>query len=445
MIADNIQKISGWGNNHFFNVVLRQPRTAIEIKEYIKNIDSIARGNGRSYGDSSINLYNTIDIKKLNRILDFNSKNGLVIVEAGIKLNEIIEVFLPRGWFPYVTPGTKFVTIGGMVASDVHGKNHHKEGSFRKYVRWFDIMLSNGEMLRCSKTKNQDLFDWTFGGMGLTGIIINVAFKLKPISTKWIIQKTIAADNFEQTMENFDKMMNSTYSVSWIDCLAKGKNFGRSLLYVGEHAKKSDLPPHLKKDILSVSNKKKFKFFFNLPSIFINSYFIKIFNILYFHSEKNHKTKFIDYDKFFYPLDNLHDWNKIYGKKGFFQYQCVFPLNHSYDGIKAILKILSDNQIGSFLAVLKKFGNQTGSFSFPMKGFTIALDFPMNKKNLHIMNLLDDVVLKYKGRIYLAKDSRISSEKFHKSEKRIINFINFRKTKLKNLMFSSMQSKRLNI
>ena len=158
MIADNIQKISGWGNNHFFNVVLRQPRTAIEIKEYIKNIDSIARGNGRSYGDSSINLYNTIDIKKLNRILDFNSKNGLVIVEAGIKLNEIIEVFLPRGWFPYVTPGTKFVTIGGMVASDVHGKNHHKEGSFRKYVRWFDIMLSNGEILRCSKTKNQDLF-----------------------------------------------------------------------------------------------------------------------------------------------------------------------------------------------------------------------------------------------------------------------------------------------
>ena len=445
MATDNIQNISGWGKNRFFNVMLRRPRTAKEIKEYIKNLDSVARGNGRSYGDSSVNLNNTIDTKRLCRILDFNSKNGLIIVEAGIKLNEIIKFFLPRGWFPYVTPGTKFVTIGGMVASDVHGKNHHKEGSFRKYVKWFDIMLSNGEILRCSKTQNQDLFDWTFGGMGLTGIIINVAFKLKPISTKWIIQKTISADSLEQTMQNIDKMMDSTYSVSWIDCLAKGKNFGRSLLFVGEHAKKNDLPPLFKKEPLSFSNKKKFKIIFNLPSFFLNSYFIKIFNTLYFHLGKNQKTKIIDYDKFFYPLDDLHDWNNIYGKKGFFQYQCVFPLNRSYEGIKNILKILSDNNIGSFLAVLKRFGNQTGSFSFPMKGFTIALDFPMNKKNLDVMNLLDDIVLKHKGRIYLAKDSRISSEKFHKSEKRINKFINFRKIKFKNLTFSSEQSKRLDI
>ena len=182
-----------------------------------------------------------------------------------------------------------------------------------------------------------------------------------------------------------------------------------------------------------------------MPSFFLNSYFIKIFNTLYFHLGKNQKTKIIDYDKFFYPLDDLHDWNNIYGKKGFFQYQCVFPLNRSYEGIKNILKILSDNNIGSFLAVLKRFGNQTGSFSFPMKGFTIALDFPMNKKNLDVMNLLDDIVLKHKGRIYLAKDSRISSEKFHKSEKRINKFINFRKKKFKNLMFSSEQSKRLDI
>lgn len=445
MATDNIQNISGWGKNRFFNVMLRRPRTAKEIKEYIKNLESIARGNGRSYGDSSVNINNTIDTKRLCRILDFNSKNGLIIVEAGIKLNEIIEFFLPRGWFPYVTPGTKFVTIGGMVASDVHGKNHHKEGSFRKYVKWFDIMLSNGEILRCSKTQNQDLFDWTFGGMGLTGIIINVAFKLKPISTKWIIQKTISADSLEKTMQNIDTMMDSTYSVSWIDCLAKGKNFGRSLLFVGEHAKKNDLPPLFKKEPLSFSNKKKFKIIFNLPSFFLNSYFIKIFNTLYFHLGKNQKTKIIDYDKFFYPLDDLHDWNNIYGKKGFFQYQCVFPLNRSYEGIKNILKILSDNNIGSFLAVLKRFGNQTGSFSFPMKGFTIALDFPMNKKNLDVMNLLDDIVLKHKGRIYLAKDSRISSEKFHKSEKRINKFINFRKIKFKNLTFSSEQSKRLDI
>ena len=445
MITDNVEKISGWGKNRFFNVNLKQPRTTTEIKEHIKNLDSIARGNGRSYGDSSVNLHNTIDTKRFNRILDFNSKNGLIIVEAGIKLNEIIEVFLPRGWFPYVTPGTKFVTIGGMVASDVHGKNHHKEGSFRKYVKWFDIILSNGEILKCSKTQNQDLFDWTFGGMGLTGIIINVAFKLKPISTKWIIKKTFAADSLEQTMQNIDKMMDYTYSVSWIDCLAKGKNFGRSLLYVGEHAKKNDLPPSLKKELLSVSNKKKYKLIFSFPSFFLNSYFIKIFNILYFYLGKNQKTKIIDYDKFFYPLDNLHDWNKIYGKKGFVQYQCVFPLNHSYDGIKDILKILSDNNIGSFLAVLKRFGNQTGSFSFPMKGYTIALDFPLNKKNLDIMNLLDDIVLKYKGRIYLAKDSRISSEKFHKSEKRINKFIHFRKLQFKNFMFSSEQSKRLNL
>ena len=218
-------KISGWGKFPFIEANVSSPNTFDDLLRDVKKGASIARGNGRSYGDSSINIENTIDMKKLNRIISFDPSTGQLTSQSGILLADIIKIFLPKGWFPLVTPGSKYVTLGGMVAADVHGKNHHKDGSFRNCVVWIDLMLSTGEIKRCSRSENKDLFNWTIGGMGLTGIIINVSIKLKSVSTKWIKQKTISTNDFDETMEKIELSLNSTYSVAWIDCLATEKKY----------------------------------------------------------------------------------------------------------------------------------------------------------------------------------------------------------------------------
>ena len=223
-------KLGGWGRYPLIETKLKSPTSIDELIQEISKKNSIARGNGRSYGDSSINKFNTISMKKFNRVLEFNDNTGLLVTESGILLSEIIDSFLPKGWFPKVTPGSKFVTVGGMVACDVHGKNHHKEGSFGDYIEWLEIITTNGEIKRCSKKENTELFNWTIGGMGLTGVIINVAFYLRPVSTSWIKQKIITAKNIDHVFDIFEKTFDSTYSVAWIDCLSRKNKLGRSLV-----------------------------------------------------------------------------------------------------------------------------------------------------------------------------------------------------------------------
>ena len=440
-------KLKGWAGYPVYKAKMTSPVSLDEIIKKLKEGNSIARGNGRSYGDSSISITNTISMKNFNKVITFDNENGILVAESGILLSDIINTFLPDGWFPYVTPGSKYVTLGGMVAADVHGKNHHKEGSFGKYISWIEIIDNKGSIKRCSNLNHNELFQWTIGGMGLTGIITKVAIKLRKVETSWIKQKTIFAKNLDDVMEIFENNMNYTYSVAWIDCLKKDLNMRRSLIFLGEHAILSDLNQKKKKLPLRFSKKNyKLSIPFFFPSWIINRWLIKLFNSFYYWKERfKNSTRLVSWDNFFYPLDSFKGWNKIYGKNGFIQFQCVIPIKQSREGIQNLLDEISKSEIGSFLSVLKRFGKQKGNFSFPMEGYTLALDFPNNKKTLELVSRLDEITLRFNGRFYLAKDSRMSAETFIKSDFRIKNFLSFRQKE--NLMksFNSVQSNRLGL
>jgi len=240
-------KLSGWGRYPAINAKLSTPRSDTEVFKLLEKGNAIARGNGRAYGDSAVSRTNTIHMKHFNRMLDFNADSGQLVTEAGVLLADVIKVFLPRGWFPVVTPGTKFVTIGGMIAADVHGKNHHKDGSFGTYVDWIDVANADSTLQRCSKTQNTDLFEWTIGGMGLTGVILRAAIRLRPVSSAWIEQRTLVANNIKHAIELFEQSHDATYSVAWIDCLQKGSALGRSLVMLGEHVEANAVPPQYRK------------------------------------------------------------------------------------------------------------------------------------------------------------------------------------------------------
>ena len=317
--------------------------------------------------------------------------------------------------------------------------------SFSKYIKWIEIIDHNGEIIRCSKKENTELFLWTVGGMGLTGIILNVAFYLKRIKTAWINQTKLVSKNINQTFEFFESNIDSTYSVAWIDCYAKGNNLGRSVLMLGEHAKIDEISSYKKLNPFKTSKKKKLSIPFFLPSFVLSNFSVRIFNSLnYIASKLSRRKVMVDWDTFFYPLDKVLNWNKIYGSKGFAQFQCVIPLSDSKKGITEMLNLISNSKSSSFLAVLKRFGKDESHFSFPMEGYSLALDFPINKENLLLMNFLDEITIKYGGRFYLVKDSRMKKSIFEKSDIRINNFKAFRENQLFK-KYSSCQSERLGL
>ncbi len=442
---NNLFQLSGWGGFPVIDAFKRKPSSLYELRNLLKNGAAIPRGNGRSYGDSAINRKNTIDMTGFNRFLEFDYSNGLLSVQSGTLLSDIIDIFLPKGWFPYVTPGTKFVSIGGMVAADVHGKNHVNYGSFSNHVEWIEILNSDGEIIRCSRNKNSDLFMSTFGGMGLTGIILNIAFYMRPVNTAWISQKQLPARNLKKTMDIIESNLDSTYIAAWIDCLSNGENLGRSIIYIGEHSEIYDLEHHAKENPLRIKRPKKISIPFHFPTILLKKFFIKIFNSFLYKKSLISKTrKIVEWDNYFYPLDKILNWNRVYGKKGFAQFQCVLPIENSYKGLKEILDAISKSEASSFLGVLKRFGEQNSYFSFPMRGYSIALDFPITKKSLLLMETLDEITLRYGGRFYLAKDSRMKRDVFQRSDNRLSDFLKLRKNKLAK-SFSSVQSSRLGL
>lgn len=403
----------------------------------------IARGNGRCYGDASLadTVFSTL---KFNHILDFNAFQGIIDVESGITLNSILDFIVPQAWFLPVTPGTKYITVGGAVASDVHGKNHHTDGCFRQYVLEMDVMMEDGTLITCSNNKYADLFNATCGGMGLTGIITRVKFQLKKIETAYIKQKMIKAKNLNEIIELLERYSSYTYSVAWIDCLKSGDAFGRSILMLGEHARVEELPLKLQKSPLQLTKKKLLNLPFFLPSILLNRLTISIFNFLYYHKMwKREINNIVAYEPFFYPLDAIQNWNRGYGKNGFVQYQFVLPLE-SREGLVKILKKIGSNGHASFLAVLKIFGEDDNLISFPVQGYTLALDIPIRSNLLPFLDELDELVLHYKGKIYLSKDARMKPNVFFESYPHAQKFISIIQ-KYSPLKFISLQSIRLKI
>jgi decaprenylphospho-beta-D-ribofuranose 2-oxidase len=381
-----------------------------ELSAKLNGHPTIPHGNGRCYGDASLSA-SVINTLRFDKILSFDNDKGIITCQSGLLLSDLLQVIVPYGWFLPVTPGTKFITIGGAVASDVHGKNHHVDGSFSRHIHSMSIMVGTGEVIDCSRMHHQDLFWATCGGMGLTGVILNVTFQLKKIETAFIQQKQIKAENLDEVMVLFAEYSDYTYSVAWIDCLKTGKQFGRSILILGEHASPDELP--YKNQKLVAKDKSLFSVPFHFPSFVLNQWSVKMFNALYY--AKNYQKTMessVHYDGFFYPLDSILNWNRIYGKRGFVQYQFVLPLKGSKEALKTILSRISKRGMGSFLAVLKLFGEQNDLISFPMKGYTLALDFPMKPGLLEFLDELDEVVADAGGRIYLSKDARMRSQIF---------------------------------
>jgi FAD/FMN-containing dehydrogenase len=428
------QKVSNWGNFPVVEKEMRSEDSLAKIQEYVRNHhEIIARGNGRCYGDAALaeNIFST---KRLNKFISFDRLNGIIECESGVLLSEVLEVIIPQGYFLYVTPGTKYITVGGAIASDVHGKNHHAEGCFSEYVLGFSLLNENGEVLNCSRSENADKFWATIGGMGLSGIILSAKFKLKNIETSFIRQERIKAENLEEIFRLFDESESWTYNVAWIDCLQKGENLGRSILMRGEHAFKHELPLNLQNNLLQLQKKISPKIPFFFPGFVLNNLTVKLFNFLYFKKQSKKMVKnIVHFEDFFYPLDVVTDWNRIYGKNGFIQYQLVLPKATGKEGMKEILETIAGSGNGSFLAVLKLFGkaNEEAYNSFPIEGYTLALDFKMNAKLKNLVEKLDKIVESYGGRIYLTKDSM--------SKPTLVNYLK----NVNNSKFVSLQSKRI--
>lgn len=398
----------------------RFPKTHSEIFDFIwqhqlpsfeSNKCYLPYGLGRSYGDSCLNDGGVlVDCSAMNKIISFDSQKGVIKAQAGLSIDELLNVIVPKGWFVPVTPGTRFVTLGGAVANDVHGKNHHVAGTFGRHVKSLCLLRSSGQKVSCSLDSNTDLFKATVAGLGLTGIILWVELQLKPIKSALIdyeAEKFTCLDEFFHISAGSSEKFE--YTVAWLDCVSTGKDFGRGIFMRGNHSEFGDLkaspPPALAIPL-------------DAPSFALNKFSVMAFNTLYYAKQRERLVKkFLPYGPFFYPLDAVKHWNRIYGKRGFFQFQCVVPKGDHLDPIKKLLtKIVASGQ-GSFLAVLKEFGDLSspGMLSFPRAGVTLCLDFANNgASTVELLKSLDQMTADFGGALYPAKDALMNPSNFKK-------------------------------
>ncbi len=366
-------------------------------------------GLGRSYGDLCLNADRSlVDCSHLNRFLAADFQEGWVRCEAGVNLADILKVIVPKGWFLPVTPGTKFVTLGGAIANDVHGKNHHRAGTFGCHVRRLALCRSDAEVVICGPSENQGIFNATIGGLGLTGVILWAEIQLKAIQGIGIDLDVLPFASLEKFLAlTVESDQDYEYTVAWLDCLTKGKQ--RGIFFRGNHSAapfpkiRAHQPPKVP---------------FDFPAWTLNRFTMKALNAGYYWRNQHKKNRtLVAYDPFFYPLDSIRQWNRVYGKQGFLQYQCVVQEN-SFAAFEQLMELISQSGMGSFLAVLKRFGSRKspGLLSFPRPGLTLALDFPMHgEATLRLLETLDAVILKGGGAIYPAKDARMSPAMFEAS------------------------------
>ncbi len=401
--------LTGWGRSHVASVEAARPERPRDLDEAMADTASgtlIAHGAGRAYGDSALNTNGRVVLtERLDRVLGFDAATGLVICEPGVTFANLMEIFLPRGFMPAASPGTSFATVGGALAADVHGKNHDRHGGFGDHVEWFDLLLADGTTRRVDAQNDAELFAATIGGMGLTGIVRAVAFRLLPNASPWVRVKERRIRDLDEYIEAFATIRDrSTFSVGWIDAVATGAALGRGILETAEFEAHDTLPkprnPH--------------RVPFDFPGFALNHFTVKAFNAQHYRRvPQTGRERRKSFAEFLYPLDALHGWNRIYGKRGFYQFQCVLPDAGARAGLRRLLEAISEAGNPSFLAVLKTLGRSgRGHLSFPMRGFTLALDFPRINGADGLLRRLEAITLDHQGRIYLAKDSLLTREGF---------------------------------
>lgn len=376
-----------------------------------KNEHVLPHGNGRSYGDSCLAASDhVLHTRFLDRFLKADWRAGVIRVEAGVTLADLLAVAIPRGWFLPVTPGTQFATIGGAIANDVHGKNHHRRGTFGQHVLRFQLVRSDQDALLCSLDTHPDLFAATIGGLGLTGIISWADIKLMPIASARIDRMAVRFNSLKEFFVLTDELdARHEYSVAWVDCSAKGAETGRGVLFVGDHAPEGSFE-NVPRSNIAVP--------LTPPVSLMNKLSLRAFNEAYWRLHSAGRThQRTDCVAFFYPLDRIVSWNRLYGRKGFQQYQCVISPSAASDAVAALLKAIAESGRGSFLAVLKRCGAiaSPGLLSFPMSGTSLALDFPQATDLERLFKRLDDIVRAAGGRLYPAKDAHMSAHDFQQS------------------------------
>ncbi len=441
------QEVSGWGNYPVVPTHMLKPKNTEDVREALAYQKNIARGLGRSYGDQAINahLYTT-SLTGLNHLLDFDQQTGILTCQAGTSLADIIRTFAPRGWFPAITPGTKFVTIGGAIANDVHGKAHHVDGTFMNCVLEINVMLADGSTVKASREEHADLFRATFGGLGLLGFVLSAKIQLKKIATTYFTKKAIKARNLEEMLEAFEQYdQDYHYSVAWIDPLAKGRSLGKGVLTIGNMASVADLPKKLQSDPLKLASEAKLGLPFYLPNISLNRLTVLPLNRI-MEAVQSSKAPVAHYEQFFYPLDAIQHWNRGYGKRGFIQYQFVIPTENAVYNITKILSRIANSQCIPFLNVLKKFGNSDqGMLAFPMEGYTFAIDFPVTKHLPAFIAALDQMIMEMNGRVYLGKDAMLDAATFKAMYPHYKEWLTVKEKYDPHNLFSSNISRRLEL
>jgi decaprenylphospho-beta-D-ribofuranose 2-oxidase len=401
--------LSGWGRTAATRATLVRPASVDALREALLAVDgrgAVARGLGRAYGDAAQNGGGTVlGLDRLDRLERFDADAGEVVAEAGLSLERLLRTVVPLGFFVAVTPGTRHVTVGGAIAADVHGKNHHRDGSFSRHVRWLELLTPDGRVRRLEPS--DPLFGATAGGMGLTGVITRAALRLLPIRTgdmRVTTERGRDLDEVVALLEAGDR--EARYSVAWVDCLAGGDRLGRGVVMLGDHAEPGDRdaagPP-------AFAPASRLGIPVQAPAKLLNTWTARAFNAVWFAKAPRRRREHREsLGAFFHPLDGVRDWNRLYGRTGFVQYQFVVPFDRA-DVLRSTLERLGRERIGSFLAVLKRFGPGTGLLSFPMPGWTLAMDIPANVPGLPgVLDALDEQVAGAGGRVYLAKDSRAS-------------------------------------
>lgn len=433
-------QLSGWGNFPSLQADLLAPTGSRELQTLLQKQDSagklICRGGGRSYGDSALND-RVLSSRYLDHFLKLDQESGAIRCGSGVSLQQLLDVVITHGLFPTVLPGTKQVSVGGAIAADIHGKNHHVDGSFCDHVSSLTLMTADGSLVECSPTENAELFHATCGGMGLTGVIVDATIQLSKVASVSINTKRYVASNLDQCLELLDQHNDAKYVVAWLDCLAQGEELGRSIVYVGEHSDDGNFEL-VKRPRVTVP--------FTTPGFLLNKFSMGLFNKTYFGLQKNKPESFTqNYEQYFFPLDSIGHWNRLYGGKGFLQYQFVVPTD-AKETLKEILHRVSQSGQGSFLSVLKRFGPANKNLlSFPDEGYTLTLDFRWRESLFSLLDELDELVLACGGRHYLAKDARLGEASFKAGYPRWQEFVKIKEKVDPEGRFASLQSNRLGL
>lgn len=445
------QRLSGWGAYPVERCEVYRPERSRDVRDVVtapavRHV--IARGQGRAYGDASLNAGAAVlDATRLERVLGFDADSGVLHCESALTLSEIIDLFLPRGWFFPVTPGTKFISVGGAVAADVHGKNHLRDGSIGRHLDELTLVLADGERVTCSPQIRPELFWATIGGMGLTGVILDAKIRLKRVETAWVHGRTERTRDLDETLERViegDRLHG--YAVNWIDCVTRGRHMGRAVLLRADEAPLDTLPAKHRAAPHRIAPPVPLVVPFRLPSRVLNRYTMRVFNELVYRAHRP-GASLANYQSYFYPLDAVHHWNRIYGRRGVLQYQIVVPTEQARSAMKQIIGRITDARRASFLGVIKTLGDQgDGLLSFPRPGLTLSLDFPYTGPELiHLLRELDDLVLDAGGRVYLAKDACVRAEHVPLMYPNLERFLAVKKQVDPEERFSSSLSRRLGL